>query len=74
MKPLRIARNKVTNFECEAMLVNSEIMVCELKTNSSNLALIYKAKTGQLVKILDLELVQDSPSQKLKFYNSLHVE
>ena len=74
VKPLRIARNKVTNFECEAMLVNSEIMVCELKTNSSNLALIYKAKTGQLVKILDLELVQDSPSQTLKFYNSMHVE
>ena len=74
VKPLRIVSNKVTNFECEAMLVNYDIMVCELKTNSTNLALIYKAKTGQLVKILDLALVQVLTTEKLNFYNSLHVE
>ena len=58
------ASNKVTNLSCEAFLLEDlEVMVCELKTTSTGLALIYKAKTGELQVILDIHEIQDMPDE-----------
>ena len=54
------ASNKVTNLSCEAFLLEDlEVMVCELKTISAGIALIYKAKTGELQVILDMTQAVD---------------
>ena len=56
--------NKVTNLSCEAFLLeNQNVMVCELKTNSTCLALVYKAKTGELKAILDTSTIQNLPNE-----------
>ena len=58
------ASNKVTNLSCEAFLLEDlQVMVCELKTNSTCLALIYKAATGELEAILDINDCQDLPDE-----------
>ena len=57
---IRNVSNKVTNLSCEAFLLEDQkVMVCELKTNSTCLALVYKAKTGELKAILDTSTIQN---------------
>ena len=61
---IRNVSNKVTNLACEAFLMeNQKVMVCELKTNSTCLALVYKAKTGELKAILDTSTIQNLPNE-----------
>ena len=61
---IRNVSNKVTNLSCEAFLLeNQKVMVCELKTNSTCLALVYKAKTGELKAILDTSTIQNLPNE-----------
>ena len=64
--------NQVTNLECKAILVNSDGMVCEMKTNSLYLGLLYKAKTGELKAVMDIEPLKDlEDSQRCSYYISL---
>ena len=51
--------NAVRNLKCSAFLLTSDLMVCEMKTSFISLALIYKAKTGQLQAILNIKDLQD---------------
>ena len=61
---IRNVSNKVTNLSCEAFLLEDQkVMVCELKTNSTCLALVYKAKTGELKAILDTSTIQNLPHE-----------
>ena len=61
---IRNVSNKVTNLSCEASLLEDQkVMVCELKTNSTCLALVYKAKTGELKAILDTSTIQNLPNE-----------
>ena len=61
---IRNVSNKVTNLSCEAFLLEDQkVMVCELKTNSTCLALVYKAKTGELKAILDTSTIQNLPNE-----------
>ena len=70
-KTVSQASNKVTNLSCEAFLLEGlKVVVCELKTNSTSLALVYKAKTGELMTILDINKLQDlSTEVKNGFYS-----
>ena len=59
---IRNVSNIVTNLSCEAFLLEDQkVMVCELKTNSTCLALVYNAKTGELKAILDTSTIQNLP-------------
>ena len=61
--------NKLTNFICKAMHINSETMVCEMKTNSLQIALLYETKTGQLIKILDTNSLENlTENERCGFY------
>ena len=52
------ASNEVTNLKCKAVFVPSfDVMVCEMKTSSIHLALVYKARTGELEKVLNISTV-----------------
>ena len=50
---------EVTNLKCNAFLLCNELMICEMKTSSESLALLYKAKTGELKAILDISKVEN---------------
>ena len=59
------ATNQVTNLKCKAVFVPSfDIMVCEMKTSSLHLALVYKAKTGELEKVLNISTLSSLPEEK----------
>ena len=59
------ATNEVTNLKCKAVFVPSfEVMVCEIKTSSLHLALVYKAKTGELEKVLNISTLSNLPEEK----------
>ena len=61
---IRNVSNQVTNLSCEAFLLeNHKVMVCELKTNSTCLALVYKAETGELKAILDSSTIKNLPNE-----------
>ena len=66
------ATNQVTNLKCKAVFVPSfDIMVCEMKTSSLHLALVYKAKTGELEKVLNISTLSNLPEEKRwMFYKS----
>ena len=66
------ATNQVTNLKCKAVFVPSfDIMVCEMKTSSLHLALVYKAKTGELEKVLNISTLSNLPEEKRwMFYRS----
>ena len=58
------ATNQVTNLKCKAVFVPSfDIMVCEMKTSSLHLALVYKARTGELEKVLNISTVSNLPEE-----------
>ena len=59
------ATNEVTNLNCKAVFVPSlEVMVCEIKTISLHLALVYKAKTGELEKVLNISTLSNLPEEE----------
>ena len=59
------ATNQVTNLNCKAVFVPSfEVMVCEIKTSSLHLALVYKAKTGELEKVLNISTLSNLPEEE----------
>ena len=70
-KTVSQASNKVTNLSCDAFLLEGlKVVVCELKTCSTSLALVYKAKTGELMTILDIKTIQHLPTEvKNGFYS-----
>ena len=58
------ATNEVTNLKCKAVFVPSfDVMVCEMKTSSIHLALVYKARTGELEKVLNISTVSNLPEE-----------
>ena len=58
------ATNEVTNLKCKAVFVPSfDVMVCEMKTSSIHLALVYKARTGELEKVLNISTVSNFPEE-----------
>ena len=66
--------NQVTHLDCKAILINSEVMVCELISKKSKLALLYKAKTGQLKAIVDIEpLINLDDVGKCAIYEQLAI-
>ena len=48
-------KTSVKNFEAKGILTNEELLVCEIKTDSTGLALLYKAQTGELKAIMDIQ-------------------
>lgn len=63
------ARNSVTNLNVKTILVDSTVMVTEMRTSSCNLALLYKAHTGELKAILDINPIKDMDcGQRNGFY------
>lgn len=64
-----VAVAKVTNLDTKAILINSEVLVCEMETNSVKLALLYKAKTGELKAIIESQPLEKlTQGQKNHFY------
>ncbi len=53
IRALKSVKTGVSNLDCRSKLVTDDVLVCELKTSSASLSMIYKAHTGQLKTILD---------------------
>ena len=70
-KPVMIVHertsNRVENLACDAFLLNSDLVVCELTTNAMKLALVYKAQTGELKAIADMTKVLDEEERHEKY-------
>ena len=64
----------VKNFDAKAILVNSQLLICEIKTHSTSLCLLYKATTGELLAFIDLQDLQNCTlSQRLAYYENLRL-